>query len=278
MLRLCRSLTPKKWKFPWKAITFSVVWCAVFIAVMLTMQWLLKTKLEEFQSDAFTHLDGQLFAGTNSAEPIFTFKNGGLAEQTDMPKHQIICSVKSATYGANLAHPDMAFERNNFTMVEDSDVTLTHGGGDGESVACLSEVNAIASSRWELACADLIFEYRYVIASDPTKWNEKKFRFATHQDGDHLGWHRELVNKTDSNCHVQAIDESHYNKVTVCPLGCTYTDLQTAADSVSCGTVIYTDSHQQLIEKLRPKTACDANHWIVIKAGGIPNEMLGNPN
>ena len=273
-------LLAKPWKFSWKAICFCTLTCVTFVLVMLTMHWLLATKLEELQAEAFARLDGHMVAGTDANEPIFTFRNGGVAEQTDMPKHQIVCSIKIATYGVRRApmRPEVQFQHTDIP-IQDSDVNLAHGGGDGESISCLSLVSAIATKTWELTCADLLLEFRYVIASDPINWQSKQFRFGTRLDGDHLEWFQEPVHQTANGCPSAKFDVSHYNKVTVCASGCTYSDLRTAVNEATCGTVIYTDSHREPIDMPKFKNnTCDANHWIVIDAGGIPNEQLGNPH
>src|SRR6266851_2084003 len=66
-------LWEKKWRLHWKIISFSVIWCATFIAVMFAMRWLLTLKLEEFQQDAFMHLEGHMFAGADPIDSLFTF-------------------------------------------------------------------------------------------------------------------------------------------------------------------------------------------------------------
>lgn len=258
-------LREKQWRFHWKSIVFSLVFCTTFVCVMLLMQWLLTVKLEEFQQDAFMHLDGHLYAGSNPIDSVFTFTNGG---KTDMMEHKVLCGVKAVDYQGN----KILVADQRFTIIQDSQVPLRHGGGDGQSVACL---NKLAGDEHELTCADLVFRYQYVIDTDPTAWKEKSFRFAAHRDAGRLEWHQELVDKPTSTCDVPMPDISRYRKVSVCPEGCTYSNLQKAVDEVACGTVVYLDSHKHPVPwGLQLHTTCDPQHWIIVDGTGIPPELL----
>jgi hypothetical protein len=235
---LRRRVEPRRQRF-WHSVKFMVGWTAtsvLLVAVMLTMLWGIGQKLDDQQSSVYQKLTAtvELPPSGDPVESFFTIKNGS---EVDISDDDTVCRINFASYDSG----NVQSNTKDFLLGRPKAPLLA--GDDGKSDFCA----ALRSEPDKLTCADVTWEYHYTISTQPQVWKSKPFRFATYKFGDRFLWHSEPTSETRSPCATRFPDVSQYTKVTVClEQGCTYHALQTALDSVSCGTIIYYDRFEPL--------------------------------
>jgi hypothetical protein len=188
-------LKDREWPQYRKNMIFSVVWLLCWTATLLTMRWLLKLKLEEFQTDVYENLKvvPTLPPGANSPAPtLWTVANDG---KTDIATYQMRCVINRLQYDLVViqGHPpgDDTFSK----IAMDSTVPLSAGGGSN-SASCLE--NYVQAP--PLGCADVTIKISYTLSTDLRTEKLKQWRFATIENGGTYNWISKNPNDRETYC------------------------------------------------------------------------------
>lgn len=205
----------RTWPLAWKSIAVSSSFCALMCIRMLLMHSFYSSMLEDQRSDAFKNLTIEHYdfgSANNPLRTMFTIRNN--SGQDISRKHAMICAMRTLVAPPRIVKDVTTFlVPGGWNMVfgnEDpieshiaSDKTI-EPGGDGESMACLSDFTDSTSQPNGLGpngCLDLEITFWYALANQEEIEQEKRFHFLAYRGKDQkVSWYPEPADSTTDYC------------------------------------------------------------------------------
>lgn len=138
--------------------------------MMGVMSWLLNLKLEELRDDTFRNLTAQIEmpAAGDVMNSFFILSNGGKTRISHMDFCGVHLIVGNAALVGRLSVAASLVENHSLGP-----------GGESQSTQCLQLFSQTVGT---VNCADVEFWTQYSLETDPTKQEEKYFRFAGYRE------------------------------------------------------------------------------------------------